>query len=131
FTSALAEGMALAGHLDEALQAIDRTIARVERIGDHFHMPELLRLRGGMLAAANSTDAATVEACLAASLDLARRQSSLAWELRSATGLARWLRDQGRLQDSRHVLAPVYGRFTEGFETADLRAAREVLGRTK
>jgi predicted ATPase len=127
-TSALAEGMAMVGRLDEALQTIDAAIARVERAGDHFYMPELLRLKGGILAAANGTDLAIVEACLAESLDLARRQSALGWELRSATSLARWLRSQGRLEGS-HILAPVYERFTEGFGTADLRAAREVLER--
>jgi predicted ATPase len=60
-------------------------------------------------------------------LDWGRRQGALAWELRTATSLARLWRDQGNSAAAREVLQPVYDRFTEGFETADLRSARALL----
>jgi predicted ATPase len=61
------------------------------------------------------------------SLAVAREQSALAWELRSATALARLLSENGRRDQARDTLAPVYDRFTEGFETADLRIARQLI----
>jgi len=60
-------------------------------------------------------------------LDWARRQGALSWELRAATSLARMWRDQGRGKDARELLAPVFGRFTEGFDTADLKEAKVLL----
>ncbi len=64
---------------------------------------------------------------LRAALASARRQGALAWELRAATSLARWRRDQGRLGEARALLAPVYDRFTEGFQTLDLLRAKALL----
>ncbi|HUB43968.1 MAG TPA: hypothetical protein VMB73_03195, partial [Acetobacteraceae bacterium] len=61
-------------------------------------------------------------------LDRARQQGALSWELRAATSLARLLRDQGRSADAKALLQPVYDRFSEGFQTADLKTARELLG---
>jgi len=63
----------------------------------------------------------------ASSLDLAHRQGALSWELRAATSLARLLRDQGRSAKALALLHPVYDRFTEGFDTADLKAAEALL----
>jgi predicted ATPase len=60
-------------------------------------------------------------------LDCARQQGALSWELRAATSAARLLRDQGRRGDAVAILEPVYGKFTEGFETADLKSARALL----
>ena len=62
------------------------------------------------------------------SLDWARRQGALSWELRAATSLARLWHEQGRTADARALLMPVYDRFTEGFDTADLKAARALSG---
>ena len=69
----------------------------------------------------------TSEALFRQALDEARQQGALSWELRAATSLARLLRDQGRHADAIACLRPVYDRFTEGFETADLIAAKELL----
>jgi predicted ATPase len=71
--------------------------------------------------------AALAEGHFARAIALARAQSALAWELRAATSFARLRRDQGRVDEARELLMPVYARFTEGFGTADLRAAKGLL----
>jgi predicted ATPase len=127
FMTAIAEGLAMMGRFGDAIEAIDQTIAVVERNGDLFAMPELLRVKGAIFISANESESPKVEACFLASLDLAARQGALAWELRAATSLAQLRAGQGRRDEARRVLAPVYDRFTEGFDNADLTAARYVL----
>ena len=90
-------------------------------------MPEVLRLKAELLILQNESNAAVAEDHFARSLDWAHRQGALSWELRTATSLARLRRDQGRIEEARDLLSSVYGRFTEGFETADLQAARSLL----
>jgi predicted ATPase/DNA-binding winged helix-turn-helix (wHTH) protein len=128
FLGALAEGLAGVGQITEAISSVDRALARVERGGDLWYLAELLRLKGELLlqqAADQSISAA--EGCFVRALDVARLQGALFWELRSALGLARLRVRQGRRDDVRPILAPVYDKFTEGFETADMRAARAML----
>jgi predicted ATPase len=127
FYSALAEGLAMAGRSDQALATIDEIIALVERNGDMFMMPELQRIKADILTTLASPDFPSAEDYLLRSLELAGRQSALAWELRTATSLARLWLMQDRFDEAVHVLAPVVGRFTEGFESSDLKAARELL----
>jgi predicted ATPase len=74
-----------------------------------------------------SSAAATAEDHFRQSLDWARRQGALSWELRAATSLAQLLRDQSRAADAVALLRSVYDRFTEGFDTADLKAAKVLL----
>jgi predicted ATPase/DNA-binding winged helix-turn-helix (wHTH) protein len=121
---ALAEGLEITGEFQSSLQIIDETIASVERNGDSFYMPELLRIKGSVLAASTGGGA---EECFTRSLEMAGRQSALAWELRTATSLAKFWAKQDRRSEARAVLASVHERFTEGFETADYRAARHLL----
>jgi predicted ATPase len=90
-------------------------------------MAELLRIKGQILAAMPRPDWASAADCLMHSLAVAREQSALAWELRSATALARLLSENGRRDQARDTLAPVYDRFTEGFETEDLRVAQRLI----
>jgi predicted ATPase len=90
-------------------------------------MPEVLRLKGELLILQNESNAAVAEDCFLRSLDWARRQGALSWELRTATSLARLRRDQGRRREAFDLLASVYGRFTEGFGTADLQSAKRLL----
>jgi ATP/maltotriose-dependent transcriptional regulator MalT len=123
-SSALAEGLEITGELQSSLQVIDETIASVEHNGDSFYMPELLRIKGCVLAASN---AAGVEEYFLRSLEMAARQSALAWELRTATSLARFWAGQDRRSEARALLASVHERFTEGFETADYQAAENLL----
>jgi tetratricopeptide (TPR) repeat protein len=127
FTGDLAEGLAMAGQFDEAIGVIDEAIAHSERHGESFHTPEILRIKGELLASAPAANLSEAEDWLSRSLQLAHRQSALAWELRTATSLAVLRRKQDRHAEAHGVLAAVYDRFTEGFETTDLRAARRLL----
>jgi predicted ATPase/DNA-binding winged helix-turn-helix (wHTH) protein len=124
FNSTLAEGLARIGHLGDALATVDETIALVERSGDLFNLPELLRIKGDFLVSTAETSQAAE--CFSRALELAAAQSALGWELRAATSLARM---KGRDRDgARTALAGIYARFTEGFDTADLKAAKAQLG---
>jgi predicted ATPase len=108
--------------------AIDEALARSERDEERWCVAELLRVKGELILSEGAPDAATVaEDHFTQALDWARRQGALSWELRSATSLARLWRDQNRAKAAREILAPVYDRFTEGFETADLKAAKLLL----
>jgi predicted ATPase/DNA-binding winged helix-turn-helix (wHTH) protein len=127
FTGALAEGLARAGQFDEAMAVIDEAIAHSERNGESFHTPEILRIKGELLASAPGANPSEAEDWLLRSLEVARRQSALAWELRTTTSLALLKRKQDRHDEAYGALAAVYDRFTEGFETSDLRAARRLL----
>jgi predicted ATPase len=91
-------------------------------------MPEVLRLKGELVLLQGAPGAAAAaEDCFRQALDWARRQGALSWELRAATSLARLLRDQGRSADALALLQPVYDRFTEGFDTTDLKVAKALL----
>ncbi|MCA6106288.1 ATP-binding protein [Bradyrhizobium cenepequi] len=126
FRIALAQALATIGQEKEALDTIDLAIARVGQNKDLFCMPELLRAKAEVLLAARSPDLVEAERCLKESIELARRQSALAMELVAATCLARlWRQDRGA--DAWQLLAPTYARFTEGFNSRALRAARELL----
>jgi predicted ATPase len=127
FSSALAEGLSMTGRGDEALDTIDEAIALVEHNEDLFGMPELLRIKADILASAQPPDRVRAEGLLIQSLEMARQQSALAWELRTATSLARLWVTQHRFGEARDVLAPVYDRFTEGFDSPGLKTARQLL----
>jgi predicted ATPase len=90
-------------------------------------MPEVLRIKGSILAKHDEPDFASVNDHFTQALELARRQGALSWELRCATSFARLLSDQGRSADATALLQSVYDQFTEGFATADLKAAKALL----
>jgi predicted ATPase len=123
----LAEGMALTGDLDNALHLIDEIIAQIERPGweERIHYAEVLRLKGWMLSLKDDLEGA--ERNFLASLDWGRRQQAKSWELRTSISLARLWQSQGKRQDGYELLAPVYGWFTEGFDTRDLQDAKSLL----
>ena len=128
FATPIAQALAQLGHLGEALERIDAAIAQVEDNGGSFDSPELLRVKGEILAThAEGAAASEAETLFQRSLDYARRQSALAWELRTANSLARLRQQQGRVAEARGVLEPVYSRFREGYGTADLVEARRIL----
>jgi predicted ATPase len=127
FSIALAQGLSGIGQKAEALGIIDEAIALVEHNEDLFGFPELLRIKADILASMPDPDVIEAERYLVRSLELAVQQSSLAWELRTATSMARLWSLQGRHDEARDVLAPVHARFTEGFESPDLTAARHLL----
>jgi predicted ATPase len=130
FLDALIAGEALdrTGQIGDGLALVEHAIERCERAEEHWVLPELLRVKGELLRSQGESSAAmTAEDQFRQSLDLARRQGALAWELRAATSLARLLRVQGPPADAVALLQPVYDRFTEGFDTADLKAAKVLL----
>jgi predicted ATPase/DNA-binding winged helix-turn-helix (wHTH) protein len=128
FLGELAAALGRAGQLSEGLAAIDDAIERSGRAEELWIMPELLRIKGDLLVLHGAPGAADeAEACFRKALGWAERQNALSWQLRAATSLARLLQDRGRPVDALAGLAPVYDRFTEGFETADLTAARALL----
>jgi predicted ATPase len=125
FIGALAEGLCKTGQFEEALLTINGAIARAKNSGAEFNLSELLRIKSQILAAQHDRESAMN--CLTEALIVARAQSALAWELRSTMVLARLLSEDGQRDQARHTLALVYDRFTEGFETADLKLARALL----
>jgi len=125
FISNLATALARAGQVDEADAAIDKAMAFGEPTRSHFHLPEMMRIKGEILT--SGSHSCESETWFSRSIDLAREQSALAWELRTATSLAHLWARQGRGDEAPRVLRPVYDRFTEGFDTPDLRAAKHLL----
>jgi predicted ATPase/DNA-binding winged helix-turn-helix (wHTH) protein len=122
------EALCQAGEIAEGLATVDEAIVRSQETEEHRLTAELLRLKGELVLHGNGVQtAATAEAYFRRALDLAREQGALSWELRAATSLARLLRDQGRSANAQTLLQPVYDRFTEGFATADLKAAKVLL----
>jgi predicted ATPase len=123
----LAEAMVLTGDLDNALHLIDEIVAQIERTGweERLHYAEILRLKGWMLSLKGDLDGA--ERNFLASLDWARRQQAKMWELRTSISLARLWQSQGKRQAAYELLAPVYGWFTEGFDTKDFLEAKALL----
>jgi class 3 adenylate cyclase/predicted ATPase len=120
-----AEACAQAGRFDDALAALDRATATAAATGECYYQAELHRLRGAVLA--ETGDAAEAASWLEQAIDMARGQQAKSLELRAATSLARLWRDQGRRAQAHDLLAPVYGWFTEGFDTADLKDAKGLL----
>ena len=128
FLGALAEGLAGAGRVAQGLAAIDEALARSERNEERWCVAELLRVKGELILRAGAPQAATVaEEHFSQSLDWARRQQALSWELRAATSLAELWRGHGRTADAEQLLSSVYNSFSEGFETSDLRTARALI----
>jgi predicted ATPase len=128
FMGVLAEGLAGLGQLSEALATVDQALAMADRGGERWYIAELLRIKGELLLqSAGDQSISMAEDCFHGALGVAEQQGALFWELRSALSLARLRMIQDRQDDARQTLLPVYERFTEGFETADLRAAREML----
>jgi predicted ATPase/DNA-binding winged helix-turn-helix (wHTH) protein len=122
-----AEGLRLAGRVAEGLQIIDRAIAAAERDEELWCIAELIRIKGELLQAQGTAADEAAERCFLHSLDLARRQKALAWELRTALSIARRRQRSGQPGNSLQLLAAVRARFTEGFATADLRQAQALL----
>jgi predicted ATPase len=125
----LAQGLALNEEWAEAERTIEDTLHLVETNGDLLYMPEVLRTKAIILARDGDGDIARAEENFLQALASAGRQSALSWELRSATSFAAMRQAQGRLDEGREILEPVYARFREGFGTRDLVEAKALLGR--
>jgi len=112
---------------EEGLTALDEALAVVESTGERYWEVELHRLKGTLLLARSAEPQAVAEACFRQALELARRQHAKSLELRAALVLSRLWQQQGKRAAARELLAPVYGWFTEGFDTADLQEAKALL----
>ena len=128
FLGVLAEALGGAGQVGEGLVTIGEALARSEHGEGRWNTAELLRVKGELRLSEGVPNAgAAAEVHFQQALDWARRQEALSWELRCTTSLARLWRDQGRSAEATALLQPVYNRFTEGFGTADLKAAKVLL----
>ena len=114
------------GKPEAALASVAAGLETVEKTGGAPLEAELHRLKGEALLAGAGT-VSEAETAIEKGIDVARRQNAKSWELRAATSLARLRRQQGRQQEAVALLAPIYGWFTEGFDTADLKEAKTLL----
>jgi class 3 adenylate cyclase/predicted ATPase len=127
FHGLLAEALALTGAIEEGLTVLAGALAAAEASGARGADAELHRLRSDLLRRLPSPEWTEVEGCFRSALAVAREQGTRGFELRAAVSLARLLSDRGRRDEARDVLAPVYGWFTEGFDTEDLKEAKALL----
>jgi predicted ATPase/DNA-binding winged helix-turn-helix (wHTH) protein len=124
----LAACLGEAGEVAQGLATVDETLVRCEARDERWYVAELLRIKGELLLRETEhRSVSAAEQCLGEALELARRQGALFWELRAALSLARLMIRQDRPGDARSVLVPVYEKFAEGFEIADLRHAGAML----
>jgi predicted ATPase len=125
FLALLAEACEIAGEIDEAVNVLGNALQIVERTGQRWLAAELNRLKGKLLLRQGHSEAA--EGLYRKALSIAQEQEAKLWELRAAASLARLRRHQGRPAEARDLLAPIYGWFTEGFDTPDLKEAKVLL----
>ncbi|MBI3300630.1 MAG: hypothetical protein HYZ72_00910 [Deltaproteobacteria bacterium] len=148
YLAMLAAAYGKMGQIEEGLTVLDEARAMVDKTGERWCEAELYRLKGelslqsrqvedkskasrgqgeGKSAAANPQAEAEAEACFLKAIEIARRQSAKSLELRAVMSLARLWQSQGKKKQARKLLAEIYGWFTEGFDTADLKEARALL----
>jgi predicted ATPase len=125
--SVLASTHAALGEFDDARRCIDEAMTTIEINKEKWFEVETNRVAGEIALLSSEPDAAKAEAYFDRALAVARQQQAKSWELRASMSLARLWRDQGRPQQARELLAPVYGWFTEGFDTRDLNEAKALL----
>jgi predicted ATPase len=122
----LAEAHGQVGRPDEGLAALDEALSIVERGGEHTWDADLYRVKGELMRMTDA-DESEVEACFHHAREIARRQRAKSYELRAVLSLSRLWQQQGKQAEAYELLAPIYGWFTEGFETADLQEAKALL----
>ena len=127
FLVEIAIGQLDTGRSDSALATIEEVLRRIDENGEEIILPEALRIKAEIILAQDARNFGQADELLERSLNHARGQSALSWELRSAISLARAKRHLGADEGSRGLLSEIVGRFTEGFETADIRTARALL----
>jgi predicted ATPase len=126
-SSILAEACVRAARYQEAMDAIVVGREHAERTGEHFAESEVERVAGEALLLMSPTNAAEAEQCVRRAITIAAEQGAKSFELRATLSLARLLRDTNRSDEARAMLAEIYGWFTEGFETADLKDTKALL----
>ena len=127
YLSNLARAYAEIGQFDDAWRCIGEAMTAIETTKERWYEAEANRMAGEIALMSSEPDAAKAEAYFERALAVARQQQAKSWELRASMSLARLWRDQGKVQQARDLLAPVYGWFTEGFDTRDLKEAKALL----
>jgi predicted ATPase len=132
FLAWLAEAYGKAGQPQEGLSVLAEALAQVEQTGERYYEAELHRLEGELLLMqGDETEAEAslpqAESCFQHAIEVAQRQRAKSWELRATVSLARLWQQQGRTDEARRMLAQIYGWFTEGFDTPDLKEAKALL----
>ena len=127
YMAALAEAYGNYGQPEEGLRLLTEALAMADNNREGFFEAELYRLQGELWLRQTLPDAAQAERCFRQALAVSRRQQAKSWELRAATSLARLWQQQGKHAEAHELLAPIYGWFTEGFDTADLQEAKALL----
>jgi predicted ATPase len=125
--SHLALAKAEVGHFDDALRCLDEAMMAIQTTGERWCEAEVFRTAGLLALKMPKQDAQKAGGLFERALEVARKQQAKSWELRASMSLARLWRDQGKVQQARELLAPVYGWFTEGFDTRDLKDAKALL----
>jgi predicted ATPase len=125
--SLLAEAYAKAGQVEASLQTLAAALALVDQTQERYYEAELYRLQGELLLARSAEHHAEAATCFRHALDVARHQQAKSLELRAATSLSRLWQQQGKRAEAHELLAPIYGWFTEGFDTKDLQEAKALL----
>ena len=125
--SLLARANADVGQFDDARRSIDEALAMVETTKERWCEAEVDRIAGEVVLMLPKPDLEKAEAYFVRALAISREQHAKSWELRAAMSMARLWRDQGKRDEARELLAPVYGWFTEGFDTLDLKQAKALL----
>jgi class 3 adenylate cyclase/predicted ATPase len=128
YLSHLASAHAELGQFDDAWSHIGKAVTMVETTQERFAEAEIYRVAGVMALKSRPPDPAKAHSYFQRALSVARAQHAKSWELRAAKSLARLWRDQGKREEARELLAPLYGWFTEGFDTLDLKEAKALLG---
>ncbi len=124
-TALLAKACEIAGQVDEALSHFDNALQLAEAVGERWFMAELYRHKGELMIRQGDSEAA--EKFYRKAIGIAEKQEAKLWELRAAMSLARLWGIQGRRGEARDLLAPIYDRFTEGFDSPDLMGAKALL----
>jgi TOMM system kinase/cyclase fusion protein len=127
YLALLAEAHSVIGQPEAGLTALAEALTLVDKTGERWYESEIYRLKGALLLQQSSANSTEAETCFHHAISIAQSQQAKSWELRAATSLAKLWQSQGKQQEAYDLLAPVYGWFTEGFDTADLKDAKILL----
>jgi predicted ATPase len=132
YLTRLAEAYGEVGRAEEGLSLLIEALTHVDKTGERFYEAELYRVKGELMLQSRVQGPQSIveekaEGCFLKAIEIARQQPAKSWELRATTSLARLWQRQGRKDEPRQMLAEIYGWFTEGFDTADLKEAKALL----
>ena len=127
FLTFLAEAYGAANQPEAGLRLLDEARTVMDSTQERVYEAEMQRVQGELVLAQGADQYAQAETCFLHALDIARRRQARSWEPRAAVSLSRLWQQQGKRAEAQALLAPIYGWFTEGFDTADLQEARALL----